>query len=99
LPLPALSTVQVGSLGLEGAQVLFEAIRHGPARRQSAKAWLSYPGKSAKRIVMAVGQVNKARRGGRGERGPVHDVLRQFAGGCGGGSRVDDSGGRGGWCR
>ena len=59
LPLPALSTVQVGSLGVEGAQVLFEAI--AVERRAVNPQGLAFiSGQVGKTYQEAVAQVNKA---------------------------------------
>jgi len=59
LPLPALSTVQVGSLGVEGAQVLFEAI--AVDRRVANPEGLAFiSGQVGKTYGEAVAQVKKA---------------------------------------
>ena len=59
LPLPVLSTVQVGSLGMEGAQVLFEAI--AVDRRSVNPQGLAFiSGQVGKTFREAVAGVNKA---------------------------------------
>jgi enamine deaminase RidA (YjgF/YER057c/UK114 family) len=59
LPLPALSTIQVGSLGMEGAQVLIEAI--AVERRPLNPQGLAFiSGQAAKTFHDSVASVNKA---------------------------------------
>jgi enamine deaminase RidA (YjgF/YER057c/UK114 family) len=59
LPLPALTTIQVGSLGMEGAQVLFEAI--AVDRRTVNPQGLAFiSGQVGKTLREAVDGVNKA---------------------------------------